>query len=280
MHHLKRANTQPRVHTHTNRINRSYCNWIKFSSHEKCFCHEVTAKKKCDISSKPCLSLLCAESWWKQRNEWKMQFSTENRNDRKTRNQHFYFVMFFLFVFLPCWILLKVRWIYQVWRFGTLNCATIYRKESFDPMWIHYVKRYNTIQWWRQNYPIFSAKHVTKFTLIKYTRIVYPLLLFDARKREKKTNRLQYDFVSKKWRNRCWNIFNESKCEFMFISQNIRDYWRYWQKFICQNVTQSQNAGISAKVYTSNRGKWSVARCTIAFRSIASTTKSNAMHRM
>ena len=41
--------TRPRVmrtvHTHTNRINRSHCNWIKFTSHEKCFCHEATAKK-------------------------------------------------------------------------------------------------------------------------------------------------------------------------------------------------------------------------------------------
>ena len=65
----------------------------------------------------------------------------------------------------------------------------------------------------------------------------------------------------------------------MFISQNIRDYLRCRQKFICQDVTWSQNAVILDKIYTPIRGKWSVARCAIAFRSMASKTKSNAVHR-
>lgn len=204
VHHLKQTHTHDHVsavHTHTNRINRSHCNWIKFGSHEKCFCHEATARKNGVIFQvnrvyRCCVLRIDGNTELHEKCSFQQKIETIERHEINT----FFFATFFLFVFA----VLHFQKFGEVIRFEDLAPWTVQLfivNNSSIPC--EYSNRYNTTQWWRQKYPIFSAKHIpSSANKVHENRLSVVIV----RCRGKKTQPIAVWFHVRKIKKSIWDI--------------------------------------------------------------------------
>lgn len=165
-----------------------------------------------------------------------MQFATENRNDLKTRNQHFFFAMFFLFVFA----------VLHFQKFGE-----VIRFQDLAPWIVQlFIVKNSSIpceySLWTDTTQFIGDDRSTPFSVLNIYQTnankVYEnrLSIVIIRWWRKKINRLQYDFMSKKRKKKSmWFQVEKSQRVKLWIHVYITKYPRLLT--------------LSAKIYLSER---------------------------